>query len=51
MFVTCLSIVVLDEIVVPRILASGTNGMSELPTRIEVSAMSGSVVPSDYLKR
>ena len=38
MFVTCLSMVVLDEIVIPRFLAWVTNEMSELPTRIEVGA-------------
>ena len=50
MFLTCLSVVVLDEIVIPRFLAWVTNGTSELPTRIEVVAESGSIILS-YLIR
>ena len=50
MFVTCLSMVVLDEIVIPRFLAWEVNGMSELPTRIEVGAESGSIILSNLIR-
>ena len=50
MFVTCLSMVVLDEIVIPRFLAWVTNGTSELPTRIDVGAESGSIILSDLIR-
>ena len=50
MFVTCLSLVVLDEIVIPRFLACVTNGMSELPTQIEVGTESGSTILSDLIR-
>ena len=50
MFVTCLSTVVSDEIVIPRFLAWETNGTSELPTWIEVGAESGSIILSDLIR-
>ena len=50
MFVTCLPIVVLDEIMIPRFLAWEANGMSELPTQIEVGTESGSTILSDLIR-
>ena len=50
MFVTCLSVVVLDEIVIPRFLAWEANRMSGLPSRIEVGAESVSIILSDLIR-
>ena len=51
LLVTCLSILVLDEIAMLRYLARDANGMSELPTPTEVGAKSGSLILSDFIYR
>ena len=50
MFANCLFMIELDEIMIPRFLAWEANGMSELPTRVEVGAESGSIILSGLIR-